>query len=153
MPSDSTINKFLMKAKEASKMATYPRQKLGSCLVYGNKVIALGYNTNKTSPFQYKYNRYRNFADFQAKGNGMVHAEGTALLKTRYLDINWKFATIYIYRELKDGTRSLSKPCNGCAISLAERGIGTVIFSTPKGYEEWRLKNGYYEFYKEGELE
>lgn len=145
MPSDSTINKFLMKAKEASKDSTYPRQSLGSCLVYGNKIIALGCNSIRTSPLQYKFNKYRKFTDFHAKNNGAAHAEISVLLKTRFLDLDWKHVTLYIYREFKNGKRALSKPCAACEMACLERGIGTIIYTTETGYEIWKIKDGWYE--------
>lgn len=147
MPSDKTIYKFLNKAKEASKQATYPRQKLGSVLVYGNKIIAIGYNTNKTTPVQYRYNKYRGFKDFHAKNNGSAHAEIYTLIKTRYLDVDWNNTILYIYRELKSGQLALSMPCLACSTALSERGIGTVIFSDDRkecGYTIWKLEGKEY---------
>lgn len=137
---DRTVQKFLSRAREASKLATYPRQKLGAVLVYGNKILASGFNTNKTNPMQQHYNKYRGFKNFSVRNNGWVHAEGMVLLKTRFLDIEWNKATIYIYRELKDGTPALAKPCAGCQIAMIERGIGTVVYTTPEGYETMDLK-------------
>lgn len=146
MPSKATISRFLKKAKEASNYSTYPRQHLGAVLVYGNKIIAIGYNTNKTNPMQYKYNKFRGFDHFNSPNNGSIHAEGMILVKTRFLDIDWSKTTIYIYREFKRGGLALSKPCSGCEIALLERGIGTVIFTTEEGYNLWRLTpNGYEE--------
>lgn len=130
----------MSRAKDASKLATYPRQKLGAVLVYGNKILAIGYNTNKTNPMQFHYNKYRGYKNFYARNNGVVHAEGTVLLKTRFLDIDWSKTTIYVYRELKDGTPALAKPCPGCQIALLERGIGTVVYTTVNGYEIMDLK-------------
>lgn len=146
MPGNRTIEKFLMKAKESSFNATYPRQKLGSCLVYGNKIIALGCNTNKTSPVQVKFNKYRNYTDFYAKNNGVVHAEISILLKTKFLDLDWSKTTLYIYRQFKDGHRALSRPCNACAQACWERGIGTIIYSTEDGFKTWKWSvDGYVE--------
>lgn len=144
MPSPTTIERFLQRAKDVSYTATYPRQHLGSVLVYGNKIIAVGSNSNKTNPKQMYFNKYRNFSTYTAKNNGAAHAELTVLLKTRFLDIDWSKTTLYIYREFKDGTRALSKPCAACNVACAERGIGTIIYSTAEGYNIWRLtENGY----------
>lgn len=149
MPSDSTIKKFLNKAKEASKLSTYSKQHLGSILVYGNKILAIGYNTNKTNPLQFKYNKYRKFKNYYSPNSGSVHAEGLILLKTRYLDIDWSKTTLYIYREYKKGGVALAKPCPGCLVALLERQIGMVIFTIPGGYEVWTLKGDYYEVIKQ----
>ncbi len=145
MPSNKTIWKFLQKAKEASTCSTFPRQHLGSVLVYGNKIIAIGYNTNKTNPKQFIYNKYRGFKKYYSKNNGVLHAEMNTLIKARFLDIDWSKATLYIYRELKNGELALARPCVACQMYLLEKGVGTVIFTVPNGYEVLKLKGDYYE--------
>ena len=46
-------DKFFKLAKNASKLSDYSKRKIhiGAILVYKNKVIASGWNTQKTSPF------------------------------------------------------------------------------------------------------
>ena len=39
MASEKTIKKFLMKARHASQLSDFPRQKLGAVMVLGNKNI------------------------------------------------------------------------------------------------------------------
>ena len=55
------INRFFTLARNASKLSDYNKKKIhiGAILVYKNKIIASGWNTQKTSPVQYKYNLYR----------------------------------------------------------------------------------------------
>ena len=114
MASEKTIKKFLMKARHASQLSDFPRQKLGAVMVLGNKIITDGYNTSKTSPVQKEYNKYRNFA-YDTLNNGGIHAEMMCLLRTRYMnDIDWSRVCIYIYREKKDGMIGLAKPCEAC---------------------------------------
>ena len=48
MPSEATIKRFMLRAREAAKHSTYPKQSIGAVLVYGNKILATGYNTNKS---------------------------------------------------------------------------------------------------------
>ena len=123
MASEKTIKKFLMKAKYASQFSDFPRQKLGAVMVLGNKIIADGFNTAKTSPIQKEYNKYRNF-EIDTINNGSVHAEMMCLIRTRYMeDVDWSRVCIYIYREKKDGLISLAKPCEACLAALKERGI------------------------------
>lgn len=123
MASEKTIKKFLMKARHASMLSDFPRQKLGAVMVLGNKIITDGYNTSKTSPVQKEYNRYRNFA-YDTLNNGGIHAEMMCLLRTRYMtDIDWSRVCIYIYREKKNGMVGLAQPCEACMMALKERGI------------------------------
>lgn len=103
-------------------------------MVYGNKVIATGANTHKTNPLQHKYNKLRFSKD--CVNNGVVHAEAALLLKTKYLDVDWSRVTVYVYRELKDGTLALAKPCLACQVALEERGITEVYYTVPNGYEK-----------------
>lgn len=145
MPSNKIIWKFLQKAKEASEQSTFPRQHLGSVLVYGNKIIAVGFNTNKTNPKQFIYNKYRSFKEYYSKNNGVLHAEMNALIKARFLDIDWSKATLYVYRELKNGELALARPCVACQAYLLEKGVGTVIFTVPDGFRILKLKGDYYE--------
>ena len=89
MASEKTIKKFLMKARHASQLSDFPRQKLGAVMVLGNKIITDGYNTAKTSPIQKEYNKYRNF-EYDTLNNGGIHAEMMCLLRTRYMtEIEW----------------------------------------------------------------
>ena len=123
MASEKTIKKFLMKARHASQLSDFPRQKLGAVMVLGNKIITDGYNTSKTSPVQKEYNKYRNFA-YDTLNNGGIHAEMMCLLRTRYMtDIDWSRVCIYIYREKKNGMIGLAQPCEACMAALKERGI------------------------------
>ena len=134
MPSSTAIKSYLDKAKKASMNSTYPKQKLGAVLVYGGKIIATGDNTCKTSPFQKMYNRYRFAGD--SRNNGWIHAETMLLLKTRFLDIDWNKAYVYIYREYKNGESALARPCMACRVALEERGITNIFYTTEKGYEK-----------------
>ena len=134
MPTESTIKRYMSSAKKASLASSYPRQKIGAVMVYGNKVIATGCNTYKTNPMQHKYNKLRFNKD--CINNGVVHAETALLLKTKYLDVDWSRVTIYVYRERKDGSLGLAKPCMACQIALEERGITEIYYTTDTGYEK-----------------
>ena len=55
------INKGFELAKKASEFSDYNKKNIhiGSVIMYKNRILGIGYNTNKTSPIQYKYNYYR----------------------------------------------------------------------------------------------
>ena len=55
------MNKYFKLARHASEMSDYNRKNIhiGAVLVYKKQILATGWNTNKTSPIQYKYNKYR----------------------------------------------------------------------------------------------
>ena len=60
-------------AKKASEFSDYPTFHLGCCAVYKNKVIAISWNTTKTSPLQESYNKYRGYPILPNKHG--THAE------------------------------------------------------------------------------
>jgi deoxycytidylate deaminase len=129
MPSDLTIKRNFQKAKAASMLSDYPNHKVGAVMMLGNKVIAVGYNITKTHPIQKKYNIERGY-DPDVKNNGQIHAEMMCLINTKYLDINWSRVSLYIYREHKDHSPAVAKPCPACEKAIQERGIGTVYYTT-----------------------
>lgn len=129
MASPSLHQRNFRKARNASMLSDFPTHHLGAVLTYGSKVIAVGYNSSKTNPIQKHYNTERGF-DPNTKNNGMLHAEMACLVQTRDLDIDWSKVSIYIYREHKDGSYALAKPCPACQKALEERGIKKIYYTT-----------------------
>jgi deoxycytidylate deaminase len=143
MPSDLTIKNNFRKAKAASILSDYPGHKVGAVMLLGNKVITAGYNITKTHPMQKKYNIERGY-DPDIKNNGQIHAEMMCLINTRHLDIDWSKVSLYIYREHKDHSPAVAKPCPACEKAIIERGIGKVYYTIEKPkevsyYEVWRI--------------
>ena len=118
-------------AREVSHLSDFPKAKIGCCAVYKHKIISTGFNSQRTSPLQKKYNKYR----FSADTNHSCHAEISCLkpLIGRN-DINFKNVTLYIYRENKNGTPLLSRPCCSCEKLIRDLKIKKVFFSTYGGY-------------------
>ena len=129
MPSELSIKRNFQKAKAASTLSDFPNHKLGAVMMLGNKVLAVGYNITKTHPIQKKYNIERGY-DPDVKNNGQIHAEMMCLINTKYLDVDWSRVSLYIYREHKDHTTAIAKPCPACEKAIRERGINQVYFTT-----------------------
>ena len=123
MPSKSTIQRNLQRARAASLMSDSPQHHLGAVLAYGNKVVSVGWNSTKTNPLQKELNKERKFYDNEARNNGAIHAELACILNVKYMDIDWSRASLYIYREHKNGKPALAKPCPACAKAIREKGI------------------------------
>lgn len=141
MPSSATIKRNFLKAKAASKLSEAPNHQLGAVMILGNKVLAVGYNTTKTHPIQKLYNLERGY-DPNVKNNGQIHAEMMCLINTRYLEVDWSRVSIYIYREHKDHSSALAKPCPACEKALKERGITQVYYTTEEiPYKKLSYKN------------
>lgn len=125
--------RFFNIAREVSLLSDFQKAKVGAVVVEGKRVISTGYNSNKTSPTQYKYNFYRNFHNPSACLS-KVHAEIAALSPLiNKKDIDWAHTSIYIYRELKDGSPSCARPCAACAKLIRQLGIKNVYYSDWNG--------------------
>jgi len=123
--------RFFKIAREVSLMSDFKRTKIGTVVVEKNRIISTGFNSNKTSRVQKEYDRFRDIDDL-TKYQPKVHAEVAALAPLiNRPNINWKHVSIYIYRELKDGTVSCSKPCPACMKLIRELGIKKIY------YTEW----------------
>ena len=133
--------RFFDEAKKESVLADYDGVHIGACAVYKDKyIIARAHNTAKTNPTQYFYNRYR----MEGKSDILLkparsHAETQLYRKIRYLDIDFKDVVIYIYREWKDGTRAISKPCESCERLLRDLGVKIVCYTGNDSYVEERF--------------
>lgn len=139
------VKKYFNLAKTASKFSDYNKKNvhIGAVLVYKNKIIANGWNSKKTNPIQYQYNKYReslggNRSYDADKILPCIHAEMKCLIDTKDLDIDWSKVSIFVYRESNNKTR-LCKPCPSCAKALKDRGIINTYYTTEKGYNYERL--------------
>lgn len=126
-------NKFFKVAAAVAGTSTYPRVHIGAAIVKKNTVVAVGVNTEKSHPIQKKYNRQRHF---RVEIHHNLHAEMAALLRT---DEDLRGATVYVYREDKDGKLANCKPCPACQAALYKRGVREVRYTTETGFvhEEW----------------
>ena len=137
--------RFLKFAKEASKESTYEGSRtnvnIGAVLVYHGTILAKGSNTNKTHPMQDRVNAQRYDKNSITKYcPPKMHAEIACLIKCRRLDIDFSKAELYVYREYRDGTKALARPCKACRQALKEMGIKKVCYSTEEGYCEERFE-------------
>ena len=128
-------------AREASLMSDYSgNARVGCIVVYKGCILAKGWNTDKTHPKQAQFNVHR----FRSGGNKYLpdkaHAEISALTKIRFLDIDFSRVHIYVYRELRDGTIAMARPCEACFHALQEYGIKHVHYSTDRGFAYECLK-------------
>lgn len=113
--------KYFKLAKVLSQKSNY-FHKLGAVVVKKNKIVGMGYNKpNKTHP---KSNN--NFKT--------VHAELDAILGVNLNELNG--ATIYVYRETKDGEPANAKCCKNCEELLRMVGIKKICYTMDKSYRE-----------------
>lgn len=106
--------RFLTLAKQMSKRSDHHTHKMGCVIVKGNKVLGSGFNALRThpkSPHVYK----------------SVHAEFMAALGAGTNRLSG--ATAYVFRQQKNGTWAMAKPCKYCWQFLMRCGIKEVVYS------------------------
>ena len=124
-------------ARECSLKSDYTgggRAHIGTVISYKGTVLAKGYNTDKTSTSQSRFNVER----FKDSGNRYLpskcHSEMSALQKVKYLDIDFSKVILYIYREYNDGSPAMARCCPSCFAAAKELKIGTIVYTTENGY-------------------
>lgn len=129
--------KYLSKALDlASDTKTVGGARHGAYLVERKKVISMGFNTHKTSPFYAKYSK-------NPLKTICGHAETMAIYQAVKTGFDrWDKATLYIARHRKDtpNNHGSSKPCRGCMEAIDAMGINRIVYTTnpdesPHGYE------------------
>lgn len=124
---------FFEAAKGISKLSDFERIHIGCVVVYKNRIISSGFNSNKTSPLQKRYNSRRFSIDTPHK----IHAEIKALSPILKMhDVDWAHLKIYLYRQRADGTLGMSRPCASCMTMLKDYGIKHIYYTTDDGYAE-----------------
>lgn len=121
-------------ARSVSKLSNFKTtsKHIGCIVVCDNRVISSGCNSNKTSPLQKKYNKFRFDCDTTPH---TLHAETDALkpLVDRQ-DIDFKNVKLYIYRERANGDKGLAKPCESCMALIRNLGIREIHYTSDDGY-------------------
>ena len=103
--------------------------RFAAAVVYRNKIVSIGYNRNKSHPFQAKYAKNPEAIYLHAE----VHAIKNALRELSVEEL--KNTELYISRVKKPQAGDnhfvwgLSKPCAGCARAIAEFGIKRTIYT------------------------
>lgn len=120
-------------AKAISKLSDH-NQKMGCVIVNKHKIISSGFNS-ETKCHRLQAQLDENHYGMQSKGK--LHAETSALLPLRFTDLSR--ASVFIYRELKDGTKALARPCPCCQKLLKDRGIKHIYYTGNNSliYEEF----------------
>ncbi|MCX9024642.1 MAG: deaminase [Candidatus Methanoperedens sp.] len=115
--------RFLALARQISKKSDHPKYKMGCVIVKGKKVLGVGFNTCKThtkSPHKYK----------------SMHAEFMAAINAEF-DIAG--STAYIFRQQKDGTWAMAKPCGHCWAFLMSNGVKKVVYSFQGSFKQEKM--------------
>jgi len=103
-------------AKKASERSQ-ERFKMGAVITRGNRVLAHGFNTNKTHP-KFGSGEYKK-----------VHAESSVICKCIRQRINLEGSSIWIYRR----NEQLAKPCPCCMELIESVGIKDIYYTEGVG--------------------
>ena len=123
-------------ARKASLNSDAMPHKLGAVAIYNNHVLAVGWNSEKTSSLQARYNCERGFDGYAFKSS--IHAEMMVISKIRYLDIDFKNVKLFIWRGKHEPR--LAKPCAACEKALRDLGIRHVFYTGHNSYVEETYK-------------
>ena len=122
---------YFKAAKAMSDISEFKQHHIGAVAVSGHKIISSGYNSNKTNPIQKRLNIHR----FDVDTPATIHAEVACLLPLiNRKDINFSDVSLYIYREYKNGSPALSKPCPSCMALIRQLGIRKLYYSGDNSY-------------------
>ena len=110
----------LLEEKRGSK--NNPKELMASSIISKSRVIADGFNSNKSHPLQAKHGR-------NAKAI-FLHAEIDAIRRALSTQPRLDFSrtTMYVVRISSGGLR-LAKPCSGCLGAISAFGLTRVIYS------------------------
>lgn len=120
-------------ARSAATMSDYKRVHIGCVAVQNNKILSIGFNTDKTHPMQKKYNKYRCFENGNDNAAHKLHAEVSCLYPIHDLDINWSKVSLYIYRVCKSRPHGNARPCPACMQMIKELGIRHIFYTSDDG--------------------
>ena len=133
--SQKKIEHFFELAKNACSYSDCKRARLGCVLVYKNTVLSVGWNSqNKTSPIQKEYNKLRGYDPNDTNDRSTLHAEMTAMLRCRNMDIDWSRVSLFVWRIKRNGERGMARPCAACRGYADRLGIKNFYWSTEKGW-------------------
>lgn len=132
----SQDERYFNMAAKLAELSTYRKYHLGCVIVYKNRIISTGFNKDKTSPLQKKYNRIRKIPDASPH---KVHAEIDAITHVIDLDIDWSKAALYVYRPRRDQAFGLARPCKSCMKMIQDIGIQHIFYTTNDGYAYERI--------------
>jgi deoxycytidylate deaminase len=106
--------KFQKLLQKLKKNSNHPVHQVSAVIAKKNQIISIGFNKYKTHtkslhPWHY------------------LHAEADAILKIKDLT-KLKGSDIYIYREHRNGTPALSKPCESCFKMIKKYDIKNIFY-------------------------
>lgn len=131
-----TNKAYFRAAKAVSELSNYPIHKMGCVVVKRHRVVSSGHNhKTKCCALQAKLDTEK----YGVQCPGKFHAEIMALLPLMKAKVDLKGSSIFVYRQHKNGTLAMARPCSSCQKVIKELGIKKVFYTIENGYavEKW----------------
>jgi deoxycytidylate deaminase len=118
--------------------STKERVKIGAVIAVKNTIVSVGVNKSQSHTMQMRYNKFRQYREDSCLANSQheIHAEidaiNRAINRTKHLDLSK--AAIYVYREDKNGSLAMCRPCGACMRAIRDVGIRHIYYTSPDGY-------------------
>lgn len=127
----SKTEQSFFKTAQSLSMLSDHRCKIGCIIVDKHRVISSGHNSNtKCHPIQAQIDTKH----FNCFCTGKVHAETSAIIPLLKTKEDYSRATLYTYREHKDGSLAMARPCPRCMELIRQIGITKIKYTTDEGY-------------------
>lgn len=123
-------------AKAVSELSDH-RHKIGAAVVLKHRIVSSACNSDcKTHPLQKYYNKYR----FTGESPHKCHAELSALVPLIKDGVDLSSASIFVYRQHRNGVLACSRPCKSCMELIKDVGITKIFYTTEDGFAREDLK-------------
>lgn len=126
------INRLINLSDDIESDRPYGRVKMVAFLVYKNKILSFGVNSEKTSFYQYRM-RCKTDIDQSNFIYDKTHAEIAAIKKIHLSFNDWEHVEIFIVSKKKDNSFRLSRPCPICEKTIKDLGIKKVYYTNSYG--------------------
>lgn len=121
---------YFKAARSVSELSDH-RHRIGCVVTMGHRIISSGCNSKtKCHALQAKLDKEM----FGCESLGPVHAEVDALLPLIRNRVDLSKASLYVYREHRDGSLGLARPCARCMQLIKQCGIKRIRYTTDMGY-------------------
>lgn len=134
--SDRDVKFFNIAKKISLHNTTNRRYYIGCIATLNGKILSTGYNRDKTSPVQARYEKYSPKKTDRVEFKSYLHAEVDCLKNIENEDIPWHRVKLYIYRSCKSREHGIARPCPQCMKMIKDLGIQTIYYTTDLGYSK-----------------
>lgn len=124
-------------AKAVSKLSDH-RCQIGCVIVNKHRIVSSGSNSRtKCHGLQARLDKEM----FGCESHGPLHAEVDALLPLIRKGVDLSGASLYVYRQHKNGIKACARPCERCEKLIRSAGLKRIFYTVENGIaeEKWQL--------------